>query len=165
MQKFLGVDIETTGLYPTSGQILELACVPLDENLEVCGDIFQGTFTFQGDFGSLSDFIKKMHGAEGTNLLHTPGYSTLSKAEEYLTKYSGADVHILGSSVSFDRDWLKVHFPSIKFHYRIMDTSSLKLLYPIKVSETDSEHRALADIEYSIRLAKAYRKLIIRGLD
>lgn len=159
--KFLACDLETTGLIPSQGVILEAACIPLDENLEQCRDAFNGTFGFDGDHNALSEFIKKMHGPKGTNLLFTKATHTLGEFEDYLIGTCTRDVHLLGSTVYFDKAWLNHHVPDAQFSHQVMDSSSLKLLYPIEFpDEPESDHRAANDIAYSIRVAKAYRKML-----
>jgi oligoribonuclease len=158
--KFLAIDLETTGLKPAEGVILEACAIPLSEDLQETGPRFNEVFGYKGVKAELSEFILKMHGPEGTGLLDARPTSTLGEFEAWLKLHTNAKIHLLGGSVNFDKNWLEHHFPNIRFSHQVLDTTSLKLLYPIQVVEDTAEHRAEADIEYSIRLAKAYRRMM-----
>jgi len=73
-----------------------------------------------------------------------------------------------GSSITFERNWLKTHFPMTFecLHYRSLDVSSFKEAwkrwYPVDypMEESDSDHRALSDIRASIAELRGYRDFI-----
>lgn len=178
------VDVETTGL-STEGKLLEVGFVTTDSNLKV---LSKSNWLFSIDRADLSTFENealKMHSASGLlfDCLGAPktglsphlrsGEGVVSGMERWL-KYQinwveGAQgFPMAGSSVHFDRAWLKARAPLIEklFHYRNIDVSTLKnlarLWYPdLPAWGGDRKtHRAIADIEDSIAELAYYRECI-----
>ena len=70
---------------------------------------------------------------------------------------------VAGSTVSFDKDWLKAHMPEVarRLHYRQLDVSSYKVGFPeIFGTKTSDAHRAMADIRVSIEQQAKMRRLV-----
>lgn len=76
---------------------------------------------------------------------------------------------LAGSTVAFDRRWLREHMPALEklFHYRSIDVSALVELARRWAPEVDkarpkgeggAKHRALADVRESISYLRYYRK-------
>ena len=72
-----------------------------------------------------------------------------------------------GSSVHFDRSFLKIDMPALEemFHYRDIDISSVRELARLRAPsltdnepENDERHRVLSDIKDSIKLYKFYQR-------
>ena len=91
-------------------------------------------------------------------LLYAVPTGTLQDVFNYLNQFE--KIIFLGSSVHFDKKWIEYHIPDIKpkLDYRIIDISSFKELFNLCDKITDkSNHRAVDDIKYSIKVAKLYR--------
>ena len=70
---------------------------------------------------------------------------------------------VAGSTVSFDKDWLKAHMPEVakRLHYRQLDVSSYKVGFPeIFGTKTSEAHRAMADIRASIAMQQQMRDIV-----
>lgn len=87
-------------------------------------------------------------------------------AFEPMLVYAYAQTPLAGSTISFDRAWLKEHMPLLEgmFSYRSIDVSALTELAQRWSPETykfrpksDDKHRAMSDIRGSIELLRFYR--------
>ena len=152
----IAVDIETSGLDPQGGQILEVCCHLLDTNFEVV-DTFEGVLPF--NIENFSEFIMDMHTSNG--LVQEEPTTDLSEVASWFRQYPKAV--LLGSSIMFDHKWLAHHIPTISLSHRVIDVSSLKGLVDItdRLPETESNHRAASDIAYSLSIARLYRDVLL----
>lgn len=78
---------------------------------------------------------------------------------------------LCGSSIHFDRRFLRRHMPSVEklFHYRNIDVSALRELQrrwapELELEWPESTHRALEDLRYSLSLLRFYRDRGFVGL-
>ncbi|KAJ6593530.1 ribonuclease H-like domain-containing protein [Mycena capillaripes] len=169
------VDCEMTGLDPDKDQILEIAVLITNGNLELVDDGIEYIIrTEKATLDAMNEWCTKQHGQSGLTqaCLDSPhSHEEVSKAVlEYIKKWvPQRRVGILaGNSVHADRTFLAKHMPEITewLHYRIIDVSSVKELsrrwYPHlgipKLAE--SNHRALDDIRGSIKELEWYRRNI-----
>lgn len=177
------VDIETTGLDPQEDIVLEVAMVALSPQAQVLYEL-----SYPVSISNPEDFIRepivlKMHQDNG--LLHDCKHSgiTLAVVEDDFCKAMEAlqerfpdyQSPMAGSSVHFDRAFLKGHMPHFenKFHRRNIDVSSLKEVFrrhaPWVVEEFERDfkahktHRALGDVYVTIDEYWRYARLIERG--
>ncbi len=159
----VGIDLETTGLLPKAGRILEVAVAiwhtsntdsnPVDAFTCTCYESPRTRPLY--DISAL-----KMHVSSGLlELVENPETLEVSEVRVNLLEWLQdrfryhqiLNPYMFGSSVHFDRAWLKYHMPEIEqmFHYRNLDVTSVtKFLadqgYTFKRQK--SEHRALPDI-------------------
>lgn len=126
---FLLTDIETTGLDPADGEILEIGMQTLDVDLEPIDD---GLYQTLRHFKPVDEYIQAMHGANGLlDESETSGIDpavAFARARDYVAEYAArARVLPAGSSVDFDRRWLTHHAPGMfdGCHHRVMDVSVL----------------------------------------
>ena len=176
------VDTETTGLIPEKGHLLEVALVVTDDDLHeiahtsivlrpvMAGDLTQSdmdpvVWTMHTENGLL-DAVKKSgarrHEAEAQLIEFVNAFrknpSTLSK------------IPFAGSTVGFDRAWLRVHMPTFEsmLSYRSIYVSSITELakrWAPAVYEgrpkagQKAAHRALADVYESIEYLRYYRRV------
>ena len=69
----------------------------------------------------------------------------------------GAQLHLAGNSVHFDRGFLRAYFPNVeaRFHHRHLDVSSLRLAGEVFTEAPalggEKPHRAMADVLHSIQ--------------
>lgn len=180
MRGFIGIDIETTGLDPESGHILEVAAVLFNHDMSenastrlLCVDEVGIAKVAERD---LDPFILKMHTESGLlDELDAVEWDAQETAECYeglcnivatWHEMLGGKQPMLGSSVHFDRAWLKVHMPELEalFSHRNIDASSLreyaKVVDPDKYAEVEATlvqqatHRAYDDVLASAELLR-----------
>lgn len=168
MKKFLFIDLETTGLHPIGGAILEIAIIVTDNKLNeletYATAIFQDKFTLDG----MADWPLQTHSNSGLlNEVRASKVNTKQVENAVLDilarHWTGIEKPIIsGSSVHFDKNWISVHMPNLnkRLHYRIIDTSSfmeaLRLFHGIEPEHKIVAHRALADIKESVGYLKAH---------
>jgi oligoribonuclease len=122
----------------------------------------------------MRDVVREMHTASGL-LTELDGGVTMAEAEQLVLDYvrqhvpEPAKAPLAGNSVATDRGFLARDMPQLEsyLHYRIVDVSSIKELarrwYPrayFAAPEKAGGHRALADIQESIRELRYYREVV-----
>lgn len=194
--RMVWIDLETTGLDPIVDEILEFGMIITDYDLEVITStnwIFNPWGNnFKENFNKLDDIVKNMHFSnglydeiiEGVSLKPIGINSTfINTISGILQEFSSVGLPMCGSTISFDRSFLKVHCPVVHdvFHYRNLDVSSFKLAYNIELerdlmndphlSEADfpkwrgsdpKSHRAIPDCLESIEEFSFYRKHLFK---
>jgi len=165
------IDLEMTGLLPTTDRIIEIAVVVTDPQLQVRieGPVFA---VHQSDavLDAMDAWNKGTHGRSG--LIDRVKASAISEAEaerqviEFLKQYvPAAKSPMSGNSICQDRRFLAKDMPQLEafFHYRNLDVSTLKelarrwkpaILDGFKKAQA---HTALADIHESIDELAYYR--------
>ena len=180
MGGFIGIDIETTGLDPEAGHILEVGVVLFDHELKeqastrlLCVDPDGVKLCAERD---LDPFILEMHTKSGLldeiDQVEWDDEVTEESIAGFIQivaswhEMLGGKQPMLGSSVHFDRAWLKVHMPELEalFSHRNIDASSLreyaKVVDPDKHADLEATltqratHRAVDDVMASAELVK-----------
>lgn len=167
----LWVDIETTGLVPALGEILEVGLVITGDRLEFIDnfDIIVKPSNSQL-LHDLPALVHEMH--EKSGLLSDCMNIGVRAEEAERTLLSWLQNHpstkglpMCGSSVGFDRSWLEYHMGNLAawWGYRTVDVSSIKELTrrwaPERVFLEPFEkktHRPLNDLRYSLDEARHY---------
>jgi oligoribonuclease len=172
--QFLWLDLETTGLDPVKGKILEWAVVLAADDAE--GDLepvesFSSVVKVpRAEAWALSDdYVRKMHTANGLFDACDQAENTLEAGESFIIDLIGGPaikgVILAGSSVHFDLSWIRVHMPRLAacLSYRVLDVSTIKILeraYFDPAFSVDADkvvkHRALDDVLASLTAARAY---------
>lgn len=170
--RLIWVDLETTGLDPKKDLILEGAVLITDGNLNVLSSYEQVIWQPESRFDLMQPFVFEMHSESG--LLHAVKKSSKG-LEDFQRKFHGmlydAGVEpfqgvIAGSTVHFDKAFLVEQIPSLRgfFSHRCFDTSTLKAAHKlwmpcrdILAENEDAKHRAMADVKYSLELARYYK--------
>lgn len=166
-ENLVWIDLETTGLDPFDGIILEVGCVVTDRYLREIGrrHWVVGN-TFLDLWLSGSNWAAQTHAENGLldEIRDSIAY-TIADADSALRTWLDSmfegDLQppLCGSSIHFERRWLEQHMPKTyeKLSYRSIDVSSfkevLKRLRPelaIESQEKNKKHRALDDIRASI---------------
>jgi len=165
------VDMEMTGLDSGRDQILEIATLVTDTDLNILAEgpnlaIFQPEAVLKG----MDEWNQTHHGQSGLLDRVRASSETIATAErktlDFVAGFSQPRTSPLcGNSVWQDRRFLDRLMPNLNsfFHYRIIDVSSVKelalrwypALPPIKKKET---HLALADIRESVEELRYYRR-------
>lgn len=170
--KLVWIDLEMTGLNPEKENILEIATVVTDNNLNIIAEGPHFVVNQPEDLlKNMDDWNKTHHTKSGLLEKVRSSTVTLKYAEEetllFLKKHCKAlQAPLCGNSVSLDKEFLFRYMPHIYnfLHYRIIDVSTVKELvkrwYPesnYKEFKKVNIHRALEDIYESIEELKHYR--------
>ncbi len=168
------IDLEMTGLDPTTDHILEIATVVTGPDLRIIGHgpalaIHQG----EEVLSRMSAWSEKHHAASGLTERVRASQHTEAMAEletlRCLEKHVPAGCSpMCGNSICQDRRFLARWMPHLEafFHYRNLDVSTLKELARrwspgvLAGYRKESQHTALADVFDSIAELDYYRKVL-----
>lgn len=182
MRGFIGIDIETTGLDERSEEILEIGAVLFDDRLNEVDYVQVVAPTRAGWMrvheGQLDEFIVDMHTKSGLiddiMVMEAPSSRGLGEVIGTIREWNarlGGRQPMMGSSVHFDRAFLKEHLRDLHdlFAYRNIDASSLwqmaLVANPVKAERVLAErsgaptHRTIDDVRASaetLRLLAAH---------
>jgi oligoribonuclease len=166
------IDLEMTGLKPDTDVIIEMATIVTDADLDVVAEgpviaIHQPDAVLD----AMDDWNKRTHGASGLIARVRESKWTLASAEKRTMEFLNVLVEpnsspMCGNSICQDRRFLARQMPTLEkfFHYRNLDVSTLKELARrwapsiIGGFSKQGEHKALADIQESIRELAYYRE-------
>lgn len=174
------IDLETSGLEPVGGCIIEVAVVITDDELDEIAR-YESLVAPIVSPSKWEPFARAMHEKSGLLALleegtyHQP--HVIAQTIQGLIKLNGAEGAPLGgSSVHFDRAWLKEHMPEAEatLGYRNIDISTLKELVnrwkPYLAESRDKRlavdekpHRAMADIQATLTEARFYRDYLFNS--
>lgn len=173
-ENLVWIDCEMTGLDIEADALIEVACLVTDAELNVLGEgvsvIIKPT---SAELDQMGDFVRAMHVDSGLLPLLDDGI-TMDQAQAQVLEYVKAQVAagkapLAGNTVGMDRMFLERDMPDLMahLHYRVVDVSSIKELvrrwYPrvfFNAPAKTGGHRALGDIEDSIRELKYYRETV-----
>ena len=176
-QNLIWIDLEMTGLDPDRDQIIEMATIVTDSQLNVLAEgpviaIHQSDDILAG----MDEWNTRTHGQSGltervrASQIETAEAEALTLAflEEWVPK--GASP-ICGNSICQDRRFLYRHMPTLEayFHYRNLDVSTLKILADLWAPtvkngfQKKGSHLALDDIRESIAELRHYRQHFIKA--
>jgi len=173
-ERLVWIDCEMTGLDPSVDELVEVAVVITDFELQAVDPGF--AVVIKPDASALehmNDFVTKMHEDSGL-LEEIPHGVSLADAEfqvlEYIQRFvPEGKAPLAGNTIGTDRMFLARYMPRVDrwLHYRNVDVSSIKELsrrwYPrayFNAPAKDGGHRALADIRESIRELAYYRETV-----
>jgi oligoribonuclease len=169
---FIWLDIETTGLDPKEGVILEVASIITTHNLETVATYEEVIHYDDLDDDTIDTYVLDMHSKNGlwdrvAESLTSPEvieHRLLGFWKEFTAPKMSP---LCGSSVHFDRAWVSHHWPDCLqyLHYRNIDVSTLKELVRVwNGSEevfgdsANKKHRAIDDLKHSIAELSHYRE-------
>ena len=173
-QKLVWMDLEMTGLNPDKDLILEIATIITGPDLEIIAhgpqlvinqseDVLKGMNEWNTNHHTKSGLIDKVMASTVTT--EQAEQKTLAFIQQYVPEGTGI---LAGNSIWQDRRFIIKHMAKIDqyLHYRMLDVSSVKILaklwYETKSFSKEGTHRALADIEESIKELKYYQSKIFR---
>lgn len=169
------IDLEMSGLDPDTCEILEIATLVTDGQLELLAE-GPDIVIHQPDpvLDRMDAWCTRQHGQSGLTAQVRASTTSLAEAEartlEFLRAYcSPGKSPLCGNSIGHDRRFIVRYMPALAefLHYRSIDVSSVKELarrwYPDLPTHPKGEtHRALDDIRESIQELRHYRKHIFR---
>jgi oligoribonuclease len=171
--RLVWIDLEMTGLDPSHDEIVEIAAIVTDAELNEL-DAGISLVVCPPDLAILEgmeDVVVRMHTESGL-LEDIPSGIALADAGAQVLAYVQGHVTeprrapLAGSSVYVDRGFLAQYLPELDeyMHYRLIDVSTIKELarrwYPRSYFNAPAKtggHRALADIRESIAELRYYR--------
>jgi oligoribonuclease len=171
--RLVWIDCEMTGLDLTSDELVEVAVVITDYDLQPVDPGFAIVIKAdQSAIDGMNDFVRAMHTTSGL-IDEIPHGVSLADAEyavlEYILRFvpTSQTAPLAGNTIGTDRAFINKYMPRVDahLHYRSVDVSSIKELakrwFPrvyFNAPAKDGGHRALADILESIRELDYYRK-------
>jgi oligoribonuclease len=178
------IDCEMTGLDLGRDALIEVAALVTDPDLNVLGDGVDVVLHADDSLlSSMVDVVREMHERSGLTEQVRASTVTVEEAEDLILSYIAEYVPdprtapLCGNSIATDRGFLARDMPRLDdhLHYRMIDVSSIKELcrrwFPRTYYGQPAKglaHRALADIQESIRELEYYRRTIFvppPGLD
>ncbi|MGC9529229.1 MAG: oligoribonuclease [Candidatus Bipolaricaulaceae bacterium] len=171
------MDLETTGLDPQTGTILEIATLVTDKDLNVLSKgpalvIHQPPEVLAG----MDPWARRQHQASGLLQEVHASTVTLGQAEEETLAAvrrlcPPRACPLCGSSICLDRRFLLRHMPKLNAHlsYRHVNVTTVKELarrwFPDRVHRNGHQprHRALADVLASLDELRFYRRSVFGG--
>ena len=171
------IDLEMTGLDPQNDQIIEIATVVTDSELNELAEgpvlaIHQPDAVLAG----MDEWNTKQHGGSGLTERVRNSAVDMAAAERqtlaFLEDWVGRGASpMCGNSICQDRRFMARWLPQLEayFHYRNVDVSTLKELARrwkpdvYRAFDKKSKHEALADIYESIDELRHYRQFFIQA--
>jgi oligoribonuclease len=168
------IDLEMTGLDTTSDEIIEIATIITDRDLnEVAEGPVLAIYQPQSVIDGMDAWNTKQHRESGLIDRVLGSELEISDAEEQTLEFLRPHVAqgaspMCGNSICQDRRFLARQMPLLEafFHYRNLDVSSLKILAQLWAPAVargftkESTHRALQDIRDSIAELRHYRETL-----
>jgi oligoribonuclease len=170
------IDLEMTGLDPENDQIIEIATVITDSELNELAEgpvlaIHQPDSVLAG----MDEWNTRQHGGSGlTERVRSSAIDAAAAEAQtlaFLQQWVGkGDSPMCGNSICQDRRFMARLMPTLEdfFHYRNLDVSSLKELARRWAPDVysgftkDSSHLALEDIRDSIAELRHYREYLLK---
>jgi oligoribonuclease len=174
-QYLVWIDCEMTGLNPQVDELVEIAVVITDSELNLVDEGIDLVIKPSDEsLAQMNDFVRNMHTESGLineleNGLSLP--ETEKLVLEYIQRFipEAKESPLAGNTIGTDRMFISRYLPAVDahLHYRNIDVSSIKELtrrwYPrvyFQLPKKDGGHRALADILESIKELKYYRNTV-----
>lgn len=171
LPNLIWIDLEMTGLDPLNDQIIEIATLVTDSQLNILAE-GPNLAIHQSDdiLSKMDEWNTKQHTQSGLTVRVKQSTITLAQAEAqtlaFLAEYVAPRASpMCGNTVCQDRRFLNRLMPQLEayFHYRHLDVSTVKELAKMwaptvfKGLNKESKHLALDDIKESILELRYYR--------
>ena len=165
-----------TGLDLGSDKLIEVAALVTDPDLNVLGEgVDVVIHADEAALEAMPEVVRTMHAKSGLTEEVRRSTVTLAEAEDLVMEYVTSHVKdprtapLCGNSIATDRGFIARDMTRLDahLHYRMIDVSSIKELcrrwYPrvyFGQPRKGLAHRALADIQESIRELEYYRRTL-----
>lgn len=171
------IDLEMTGLNVEQNQIIEIATVVTDKELNILAN--GPVFAIKTDIehlDAMDDWNQKQHRSSGLYQRVLDSKVSCQQAESMTIAFLKTFIDescspMCGNTISMDRQFLNRYMPQLArfFHYRQIDVSTIKELAKrwyafLPKFEKTSQHLALHDIYDSIEELKFYRQLLFKDV-
>ncbi|GAA4284845.1 oligoribonuclease [Brevibacterium daeguense] len=176
--RIVWIDCEMTGLDLVADELIEVACLVTDFDLELIDEGIDIVIRpSERGLENMGEFVTQMHTTSGLLPELAAGVSA-EQAQDMVLEYVRGHVAeagkapLAGNSVGTDKNFLAKQMPALvdHLHYRIIDVSSIKELakrwFPRAYFQAPAKtggHRALGDIQDSINELRYYRSAIFRA--
>ena len=173
-KELVWIDLEMTGLNPQIHKIIEIATIITDSELNIIAKGPDLVINASDDeLNKMNTYVRDMHTKSGLIDEVRKSSLTIRDAEietlEFINKHIKAKNKppVCGNSIGTDRRFLDAQMNDLenRFHYRVVDVSSIKELanrwYPdidMNIPSKAENNRALEDIIESIEELKYYRE-------
>ncbi len=165
------IDLEMTGLDPSTCVILEIACLVTDKDMNI---LAEGPVLaiHQSDaiLNAMDEWNQTHHGKSG--LIQRVKDTTMTAADAEREAMGFFAQHLApktsplcGNSIHMDRLFISKYMPRLEafFHYRNLDVSTVKELVkrwygPEALFKKKEKHQALDDIRESVEEIRFYRE-------
>jgi oligoribonuclease len=173
------IDLEMTGLNTFEDQIIEIATIVTDSQLNLVAE-GPALAIHQPDsvLDAMDEWNTRQHGQSGLTRRVRESRLTVREAErmtlDFLAQHVEAKVSpMCGNSICQDRRFMARLMPELEafFHYRNLDVSTLKELgmrwapAVMAAFKKESTHLAMDDIRDSINELRYYREQLFRPFD
>jgi oligoribonuclease len=174
--RLVWIDCEMTGLDLAHDALIEIAVLVTDGDLNVLGEgVDVVIHADEAALDGMPDVVREMHAKSGLTEEVRRSTVRLDEAERLVLGYvrrfvpEAGVAPLAGNSIATDRGFITRDMPALDahLHYRMVDVSSVKELcrrwFPrvfFAKPEKGLAHRALADIEESIRELAYYRQTL-----
>ena len=174
--RLIWIDLEMTGLDPLAHEIIEIATVVTDAQLNVLAE-GPSLVIHQSDevLDNMNPWCVEQHGKSGLTQRVRDSRISVAEAEQLTLEFLRQWVPertspMCGNSIGQDRRFLVRYMPQLEafFHYRNLDVSTVKELaarWAPAVKDgfkKESSHLALDDIRDSINELQYYRKHLFK---
>jgi oligoribonuclease len=173
--RIVWMDLEMTGLDPLQDDIIEIATLITDKDLNI---IAEGPEIIvnqpESRFEKMDDWNQNQHTKSGLWEKVIASTITIEEAEKITLDFIKEHVDerkapLAGNSIWQDRRFITIHMKNIDkyLHYRMIDVSTLKELGArwysgMKGYQKKGSHRAMDDIRESIEELKHYKSLMFK---
>lgn len=190
-KRLVWLDLETTGLNPAEGIILEYGIIITDLELN---EKARKSWVLPWDRATLlenltDDYVLNMHMANGLfkeshSMASSPSLAISPKdlrsrinreVRDFISRtlpgVPARTTHLAGSSIHFDRSWIAHHNPKLLelVSHRMLDVSSSLVafpeLFPKDPNAKPTAHRAIADLEASIAMHRTMQGIMEGSLN
>jgi len=176
-ENLIWIDLEMTGLDPATDQILEIATLVTDKQLNLVAEgPMLAVHHSDAVLAAMGEWCTKQHGQSGLTERVRQSKTSMAEAQsqtlEFLRQHVPAGASpMCGNSICQDRRFLARQMQELErfFHYRNLDVSTLKELAKRWAPGTasgftkESTHLAMADIRDSVAELKFYREKLFRS--
>lgn len=165
--KLLWIDLEMTGLDPSTDKILEVAAIATGMDLEPIAE-YEGVVKIDEAFMKermVGKFWDRNPASRDALIAQNQTGKPIQEIEQELLdftkKYFGKTIYLSGNSIHQDRKFIEREMPELssKLHYRMLDVSAWKIYFENALNKKfikPEDHRALSDINGSIEELKWY---------